>query len=404
PTFLPTAALDHALSGITAGAVATVCMQPLDLIKTQFQVRTTPLGRWASDLGRARIEAAERHGAAGAASSRPSGSDRSIPVQNSRHLRRARIPWQRVLGVHMVKDMSRAWSEIIKRDGWQGLYRGLGPNVAGNSASWGLYFLWYTMIKDYMARQDSSEGAKKLSPGQHLLAASESGAITALMTNPIWVVKTRMFTTSPSAAATSTSVSAISAANPTSTPSPSISTAHSATPYRGLMHGLREIWRYEGVRGLYKGAGLALFGVSNGAIQFVAYEEGRRWRSDKARRRAAAASGIRSSSPTASGQRENDLVKLSNTEYVVISGLSKFLAIVITYPYQVIRSRIQNQATSHIYTSIPTCIRLTYTQEGLGAFYRGMAPNAVRIIPGTCVTFVVYENMSWALKGAASRR
>ena len=79
-------------------------------------------------------------------------------------------------------------------------------------------------------------------------------------------------------------------------------------------------------------------------------------------------------------------------------------AILLTYPYQVVRSRIQNHATSHIYPNISTCIRLTYTQEGLRAFYKGLVPNLVRIIPGTCVTFVVYENVSWALKGLARRR
>lgn len=36
----------------------------------------------------------------------------------------------------------------------------------------------------------------------------------------------------------------------------------------------------------------------------------------------------------------------------------------------------------------------TYREEGLKAFYKGLAPNAVRILPGTCVTFVVYENIS----------
>ncbi len=84
--------------------------------------------------------------------------------------------------------MIAALNDIVKADGWKGLYRGLSPNVAGNSASWGLYFLWYTMIKERMSAHDTSPdpatgGPRKLSAGQHLLAASESGAITALMTN-----------------------------------------------------------------------------------------------------------------------------------------------------------------------------------------------------------------------------
>lgn len=33
-----------------------------------------------------------------------------------------------------------ALKEIKHERGWRGLYRGVGPNVAGNAASWGLYF------------------------------------------------------------------------------------------------------------------------------------------------------------------------------------------------------------------------------------------------------------------------
>ena len=43
-------------------------------------------------------------------------------------------------------------------------------------------------------------------------------------------------------------------------------------------------------------------------------------------------------------------------------------------------------------------------EEGARAFYRGLATNLVRVLPGTCVTFVVYENIAWLLRRAASRR
>lgn len=132
------------------------------------------------------------------------------------------------------------------------------------------------MIKEYMAASSDGGADKKLSAGQHLLAASESGAATALLTNPIWVVKTRMFTTSASTAISSTGASPPHAAATARTGS---AASPAPTAYRGLTHGLRDIWRHEGLRGLYKGAGLALVGVSNGAIQFVAYEELKRWRS-----------------------------------------------------------------------------------------------------------------------------
>lgn len=48
------------------------------------------------------------------------------------------------------------------------------------------------MIKKQMQGGDPTY---RTSAGQHLLAAAEASTITALMTNPIWVVKTRIFAT-----------------------------------------------------------------------------------------------------------------------------------------------------------------------------------------------------------------
>src|SRR5713226_5195474 len=78
---------DHAFAGIGAGIVAVFCMNPLDLLKVKFQVSTRALG---------------------------SGIGRGI--------------WLALRDIHAS-------------EGWRGLYRGLGPNVAGNASSWGLYFL-----------------------------------------------------------------------------------------------------------------------------------------------------------------------------------------------------------------------------------------------------------------------
>ncbi len=41
--------------------------------------------------------------------------------------------------------------------------------------------------------------------------------------------------------------------------------------------------------------------------------------------------------------------------------------------------------------------------RGLAGFYRGLATNLVRVVPGTCVTFVVYENIAWLFKREARR-
>ena len=53
--------------------------------------------------------------------------------------------------------------------------------------------------------------------------------------------------------------------------------------------GLRSIYRTEGIPGLYRGTLLALFGVSNGAIQFMAYEKMKEWGFERKRKQYAQA-------------------------------------------------------------------------------------------------------------------
>lgn len=79
-------------------------MHPLDLVKVRFQVADKPLVTPADVKGKGRMGG---------------------------------------LGVmRFGKDVYGAMADAVTRDGWKGLYRGLGPNVAGNASSWGLYFLW----------------------------------------------------------------------------------------------------------------------------------------------------------------------------------------------------------------------------------------------------------------------
>lgn len=363
PSYFSSPAVDHAVAGMVAGTISTLCMNPLDLVKTRFQVNQSS---FTSDV-----------------------AERSMFYQ--RMAQRRWLFW--LVGGKPMVDIVDALRGIREESGWRGLYRGVIPNVVGNATSWGLYFLWYTMIKDYMTkRYDEAGTPRRLSATEHLLAATESGVITAIMTNPLWVVKTRMFTTSmqqrpavrPGASGTIGAVS-----------EPSHAGARPAPPvaYRGLWHGLTHTLQTEGVSGLYKGVGLAIIGVSNGAIQFMAYEQLKQWRT--------AAALQRQTGKRAFSEGELDNVKLSNTEYTLLSGAAKLFAITLTYPYQVIRSRVQNHATAHLYPTTWSCIVRTMREEGPRAFYRGFVTNAVRILPGTCVTFVAYENVSWLLRAAA---
>ena len=181
-----------------------------------------------------------------------------------------------------------------------------------------------------------------------------------LMTNPIWVVKTRMCLQ-------------------VSSPQIPCKTSAAQTQYRGLFHGLASIWKQEGILGLYSGIVPALWSTIHGSIQFVIYEDLKRRRVDHA-----------GYAPEA---------QLPTADYFAIAATSKTCATTVTYPLQVLRSRLQDHtrvtgsSERQQANGMLKLARQLWQQEGIRPFYRGMLPNIIRVMPSTCITFVTYEHL-----------
>lgn len=284
---------EHMVAGISGGVTSTLILHPLDLIKIRFAVND---GRVAAP---------------------------------------------------QYRGLSSAFVTIFRQEGLKGLYKGVTPNAWGSGSAWGFYFLFYNTIKGWI---QGGNTAQPLGPALHMLAASEAGVLTLLMTNPIWVVKTRLC------------LQYENKADLTST-----------KYYRGMVDGLRKIYRTEGFRGLYSGFVPGMFGVSHGALQFMTYEEMKNAYND---------------------YRKLPIdTKLTTAEYLTFAAISKLIAAAATYPYQVIRTRLQDQ--NHSYKGTWDCIKKTYSYEGVIGFYKGLKPNLTRVIPACCITFVTYENVSY---------
>ena len=142
-----------------------------------------------------------------------------------------------------------------------------------------------------------------------------------MCTNPIWVIKTRMLQTG----------------------------RDSPNAYRGMSHGVAQIWRTEGLKGFWRGLVPSLFGNSHGAVQFAAYEQ------LKNRRRAKIGPGQ----------------ELSNLDYLLMSGGSKIFAGSITYPYQVVRARLQTYEAGQTYRGASDAVAQIFKKEGVRGFYKG---------------------------------
>jgi solute carrier family 25 (mitochondrial folate transporter), member 32 len=154
--------------------------------------------------------------------------------------------------------------------------------------------------------------------------------------------------------------------------------------YPSLLSGARQIIDTEGLLGFYRGLLPALFGVSHGAFQFMAYEKLKAYRSR--RKKTQQVWSMSDSQETSTGD-------LNNGDLLVISTLSKTFAGSITYPYQVLRTRLQAYDAAQAYRGIGDVILQILQQEGLRGFYKGIIPNIARVLPSTWITFLVYENI-----------
>ncbi|KAH8683321.1 mitochondrial carrier protein-like protein [Tricladium varicosporioides] len=254
------------------------------------------------------------------------------------------------------------------------LYRGLTPNLVGNASSWGIFFYFKQVIEDQLltfhnrptalivSQTQKPETRPSLTAFDYFLASGISGTIITLSTNPIWVLKTRMLSSDKSADGA----------------------------YKSTSHGMQELWRSEGIRGFYRGVGVSLLGNSHGAVQFAVYEPMKNiWRKYLAGEHKLRA-GLR--------DQDHRPEKLGNTATLIISGSAKIVAGTVTYPYQVLRSRIQTYHADKIFgKGIRGVARKVWREEGWKGFYKGLGTNIVRVLPATWVTFLMYENVRYYL-------
>jgi len=220
--------------------------------------------------------------------------------------------------------------QMLAQEGFAGFYKGLLPTLLGSAINWGLYFGIY----EY--QNSSWQKTHEPSVFGYLRSAVIAGVVCTIIVNPFWVLKIRLATSKNSA---------------------------------GMIQALQSIVQTEGVLGLWKGVGISLVGVSEGAVQFVSYELLK------------VIGG-----PTVAGR-------------LFAGGTARLIAGLVTYPYLLLRSALQAQNCP--YHSLADAVTKIHAREGFGGFYRGLVPNVVRNVPPAACMFFLVSYLRFALFGVA---
>ena len=184
-----------------------------------------------------------------------------------------------------------------------------------------------------------------------------------VFTNPLWLIKTRLQLQIENSHATN---------------------ATNHRHYNGFIDAFKTIVREEGgIPALYRGVIPALFLTTHGAVQFVAYE-----RMKELIEEMGWAKPIKqqvSTTNPADGQKDTGRVAIPMQITATLGVVSKLVASTGTYPYQVIKTKLQQRdamfkVTANTGELISSTSNTTSSHNALQAIYKGPWDCVVQIL------------------------
>ncbi|CAH0018419.1 unnamed protein product [Clonostachys rhizophaga] len=285
---------------------------------------------------------------------------------------------------------------IWREEGIRGMYRGLGPIVMGYLPTWAVWFTVYNEAKTWLGQYQDNPHVV------NFWSSIVAGGSSTVVTNPIWVIKTRLMSQSHSTKHYPPHLFPKTGSTPTARP-----TLTTPWHYRSTIDAARKMYTSEGILSFYSGLTPALLGLTHVAVQFPTYEFLKR---------------------TFTGQGMGETPAHGKTHWFGVlsaSILSKILASSATYPHEVIRTRLQTQRRpvageqtvqgmgvegspgavkpqpqSPKYKGIVRTFRTILQEEGWRAFYAGLGTNMTRAVPAAAVTMMTYELVMGQLNSA----
>lgn len=143
--------------------------------------------------------------------------------------------------------------------------------------------------------------------------------------------------------------------------------------YKNSLDCAMKVLKTEGVRGLYRGFSASLIGLSESTLQFVTYEY------------------FKAQLIKSKGLARQD-VKWYET--LGIAASAKLFAAVLTYPHEVVRTRMRQTPEAggrRKYIGFAQTAKLIFREEGAAGLYGGMTAHILRVVPNAAILFLMYE-------------
>jgi solute carrier family 25, member 33/36 len=253
-------------------------------------------------------------------------------------------------------------NSIHTHEGFRALFRGLGANLIGVVPARSINFYVYGNGKRILNDHFNPAGRENVW-SIHLAAAAIAGIATGTATNPVWLVKTRLQLDKNSASN-----------DPTR-----------GRQYRNSWDCIKQTVRHEGIKGLYRGLSASYLGVTESTLQWVLYE---RMKLSLSRREAR-----RLANPAHKPNLLDDAESWGG-KFTAAAG-AKLFAAVITYPHEVVRTRLRQAPTMATepgqvqmkYTGLGQCFATVWKEEGMAGLYGGMTPHLLRVVPSAAIMF-----------------
>ncbi|KAJ7682822.1 mitochondrial carrier domain-containing protein [Mycena polygramma] len=267
------------------------------------------------------------------------------------------------------KTTYQAVVDIIKREGPLSLYSGLSSSLLGIAVTNGVYYYFYERSRGMVQK------GKALSTAESILIGIIAGSATTIISNPIWVVQTSQATET------------LNQAEPSLDPS-----RPNTVKKLSIVETVQRILQDGGVRAFWRGIGPALVLVMNPVLQYTVFEQLKNFlvarRTAKLR-----AAGIATA-----------VAALTDWDFFLLGALSKLVATSSTYPYIVVKSRLQaGQANALKYKSSLDGLLTILKEEGLPGLYKGVGSKLLQSVLTASILFAaqrrIYEITKKAISG-----